>query len=850
MSAFISHSSKDKAFVRSVVSELGSMQVEFDEATFDFTLNVNAIRQALKRASMVAFFLSENSITSTFVAEEQRQALEAMGRSDIKRVLIFSIDKASYRDLPEWMREINVVQKVSNPKACARRIQSALVEIDAATPLSAIYLGRDEQEVELRRAVAVPKSVSPVVLHVSGFHGVGRRTFVEKSLKRILPRYYDSFLEVPTGRYQGIEDVYRALYQLQVVSSLQDTIIDFERFSLLNLQQQALDVATLVRGLADDGSMLFFVDDFGVFDEEGDYQDYWGEIIKALSDVDRPCIAFIQSRTQPFRFKNRYPRAFHIKIGELSESYGRELIALSLREEQIDFTESELQQLSGLVDGHPFNLRFVVGYARHYGLSNFLQDPGEFIEWKHRRGEDFLNELDFSGLSLDIISALAEYRNLSSDLLLAITDADPSEIQEELRALQDYCCVEYRNGFFHLSSPIREATRRDSRFIHDDLWHGKVAQIICDTIQEYAEDDGVPLGILEAATIAQIRGGAAPAYLKSLVLPSHLLMIAREHYDAHLRPQCIEFCKRAYEMKSRMTSDAQVETLRLWGLSAARSNDPNEYNFVISELRTYNYPTATRNRLFIEGFIARIRGQLDIAERKFKDAWDIAPRNPHINRELANLHCRQRRYSEAEQYARSTYDIQKTNPYIIDILLETLIGKKSLGQAVDQREIERLKAELKSQSRESETLFYNLREAQALLNSRDYSGASAQIDEAMMLNAAVPSAYFLGIEAEIGRRNVGGADSYLSKVKDLLAKQGQSEGDECKILEAEIMILVEKKQLVGAKAVLDKSRGIPSGFVSRLAQTLARAVMFDSHHSTADLNAWASQQLKGGLARG
>lgn len=49
MTAFISHSSKDKPFVRQVVDQLGSMQIEFDEVTFDYCLNVQAIRQALKR---------------------------------------------------------------------------------------------------------------------------------------------------------------------------------------------------------------------------------------------------------------------------------------------------------------------------------------------------------------------------------------------------------------------------------------------------------------------------------------------------------------------------------------------------------------------------------------------------------------------------------------------------------------------------------------------------------------------------------------------------------------------------------------------------------------------------------
>jgi hypothetical protein len=50
MKAFLSHSSKDKSFVARVAEELGKTQIEYDENTFQFTLNARAIREALKRS--------------------------------------------------------------------------------------------------------------------------------------------------------------------------------------------------------------------------------------------------------------------------------------------------------------------------------------------------------------------------------------------------------------------------------------------------------------------------------------------------------------------------------------------------------------------------------------------------------------------------------------------------------------------------------------------------------------------------------------------------------------------------------------------------------------------------------
>jgi len=77
--AFLSHSSKDKYFVRQVADLLGEGQCEYDEKSFEYTLNVRAIRNALARSNLFVYFLTAQSVTSSFVDEEQRTALEMRG---------------------------------------------------------------------------------------------------------------------------------------------------------------------------------------------------------------------------------------------------------------------------------------------------------------------------------------------------------------------------------------------------------------------------------------------------------------------------------------------------------------------------------------------------------------------------------------------------------------------------------------------------------------------------------------------------------------------------------------------------------------------------------------------------
>jgi TIR domain len=102
--AFLSHSSKDKYFVSQVASVLGPTQIEYDEQTFEFVLSVQAIRKAIARSELFVAFVSQNSLSSKFVEEEHRAALEARGRGELDKIIILTIDGTSYKALPSWLR--------------------------------------------------------------------------------------------------------------------------------------------------------------------------------------------------------------------------------------------------------------------------------------------------------------------------------------------------------------------------------------------------------------------------------------------------------------------------------------------------------------------------------------------------------------------------------------------------------------------------------------------------------------------------------------------------------------------------------------------------------------------------
>ncbi len=94
------------------------------------------------------------------------------------------------------------------------------------------------------------------------------------------------------------------------------------------------------------------------------------------------------------------------------------------------------------------------------------------------------------------------------------------------------------------------------------------------------------------------------------------------------------------------------------------------------------------------GLYARLRGLLDDAELRYREAYGIAQNNIHINRELASLYCKRKRYTEAETHARAAYQIAPTNPFIIDIMAEVLLGRQGMGFPVDPDELSQVMRDL------------------------------------------------------------------------------------------------------------------------------------------------------------
>lgn len=844
MKAFLSHSSKDKSIVRKIADRLGCARCEYDEYTFEYTLNSKAIRTALARSDIFVLFLSENSTGSSFVDEEIRHSLDLRAQGKLKKILIFPLDDTSYKALPEWMQSINNVIRLSSYHSIYRKIESELFELEMINSQSSmIVIPREEEEQELRKALSKPPGDAPIALHIVGHTGIGRRTLLREALKKTFPRQIQTFIQIPLGKFEGPNEFYRRLYELFVVSSIDRQISDFEKFRNSSEEEQVELLCDLFIEVGKGEEFIIVDDQGGVYTDSGNYQTYLVSLVDKLRGASRPFVGFIQTRMMPLRYREENIGSFHQHLTSMSDTQISQLTSFSLKDSKVDYSAKQLSDICLLLDGNPINVKLAMKAIGSYGLASFIADPSILIEWKRRRAEDFLSKIEFCNTEIDILSVLFDYRYVGLEIIIDILTDEIGEITTSLRRLEEYCCIERSGSLYTIPSALRDAIGRDRRFQKKDSWRKAAASKIVDVVSKYNGDDRAPVSLLETAAIASIIADKPKLLISRYILPSYYVTLALRAYQDDRQKAAIDFSNLAWDGKNNLTTDAKIEVLRIRGLASARLGDEDGLNFALKELGTFpRDKVACRHKFFLEGFSLRLRRRLDDAEKKFLAAHKLAPRNLSINRELANIYRLRREFVEGESYARAAFGVAPTNPFILDILLECLLGKSQENIAVDHSEINRLLQDLAKYGDVPGSSFYQTRVAHDLFQRNMLPDALRAATKAIERTADFLPCRYLRAEIYLAMSNAQDARKDLNSINSILERRGGfSEIDEGKAVDLEIRILVEEFDFRSAIERLKNSQFLPFKSTVRLSKKIARAIK--EYPSSADNTSkkWASE---------
>lgn len=207
---FLSHSSKNKDYVRPIFEYFGGDRCIFDEMTFETGMQtLKEIFKGIDDADIFVFFISNDSLESPWVKKEIFQAQEHLNNDSKKLSQIFPIiidDSITYSDarIPDFLKTgfgAYNLRHIQNYKIACKKIEDQLTkfrmekELSFDTKLNFFY-GRDiekktfKEKLDERDENGKLRHIKCLV--ISGIDGIGRKAFARAALKdsQMMERYY------------------------------------------------------------------------------------------------------------------------------------------------------------------------------------------------------------------------------------------------------------------------------------------------------------------------------------------------------------------------------------------------------------------------------------------------------------------------------------------------------------------------------------------------------------------------------------------------------------------------------------------------------------------------------------
>jgi hypothetical protein len=382
---FLSLSYIDAKFVAEVRRRLPTGLAYFYEESFaNGKRLLEEMERTVQDALVFVLFASKIGQQSPWVGFEIDQArLQQIQRKN-HRVLVFPTDHSvQLSDLPNWLRSHWVPRAGWSASDIARYITAVLLEPNVGLSEGAPrVIGRGKTLDLLERITAdnIARSrVSPNVYFLTGFRGVGRRTFASYYIRNALAA--DANLafgpSLPLSGSADLVDLFQALRtEISPVLPSDAAIKERKAFEQLPLKHQVDEVVRLIRHFSELGQAVTFVSAGGFFEDRGDPKDW---VVPLISSILDPATVFVVSNRQmPPEIIQSTNNVVQLRVDELDDKDIRTLmIRTAERMGVVDFAVSD--ELVRAIGGHADVANAAVRLAAIKGTHILERDPHQLF---------------------------------------------------------------------------------------------------------------------------------------------------------------------------------------------------------------------------------------------------------------------------------------------------------------------------------------------------------------------------------------------------------------------------------------------------------------------------------------
>jgi TIR domain len=561
---FLSLSYVDRDFAAQVRSKLPSGLAYFYEESFENgELLLAAMERAVKDAAIFVLFASKKGQESPWVKFEIDQARLQHLQNPNHRVLVFPTDpNVVISDLPAWMRAHWIPRAGYSPADVARYITTVLLEPNVGVSTGAIQVvGRGKTPDRLTQLAADHFGrfkKSPAVYFLTGFRGVGRRTFSSYFMRNALsPNVNLPYGPVlPISAQADLADIHRALRtEISPTINPAEVLRENDAFRALNLAGQVQEVIRLMKHFFQLGQAVTVVTSGGFFEDKGEPKEWVMPLFDAMPDG--AVLFAISNRHIPPKYLEGHAAVLQMRVEELTDKDVRALMVFTakrLRVENFSISDSLVQAIGG----HADVANAAVRLAAINGVHVLERDPKQLFDVQNTILIENIEGEALTPTQRKILCLLSWVPAFLGNLLEKVLQADRVPTDEIIAALENLilsCLVVSSGANYAISPSIRLIYRRFNPTPAELI--KLFSKVLSDEWEAAKRAGQFRIDLFDSFVFMHaLEGTALPKELVSLLTPGTLFDVIRDTYargkdaaDKEALEQVISWGKVAEQMK-------------------------------------------------------------------------------------------------------------------------------------------------------------------------------------------------------------------------------------------------------------------------------------------------------------
>ncbi len=681
---FLSHSSKQKWYVKIVAEKLGEENIIFDEWTFEpGERTLDEIFKTLDISDIFCLFISEDALESKWVMQEINKAQQLVTDSKIKIFYPIIIDTNIKHDdsrIPNWIKENYNLRYIAKPSKAAERIKNhrRILNLEYSSTnkqLDQLFIGRTELRKIFQDRIYDSSKLSPQIIIISGFPSIGRRKFLTHMLRDSAKIRFGYEAEIITMTNKAsIEDFIQLLYDLGYSNSSPEITK-----GLINqpMNEKLSICKDLLLELKSQKGLIYILDNYSVVMEDGTVVDWYWDLIELLGNDDKLYMCVIsRARFRPvtIRFSDKI---FTLNLPELNPNERQNLFTALLEIYDIELTRDQIDNIIPLFNGFPDQIFFAIDVIRSEGYDYLFKNSSVLVEFNYDKVHALIFRFknDFSDNLLSILSYFdfVSYSYLQIILLDEFTPA-----LDLIEKLVLNCVVEHVGGdkeYLRLNDVVRDYISRSSRKLKS-VYLDRIKNCSKSVLSNYdsaSEDISAWfISVKEALKNGDVIDD-------SILIPSHFLSAMKELYNVEKRyNQVIALAERVLENEKFLDARICHEVRYYLCQALARLRDPS----MLQEVQKIH----GLDHNYLLGFYYRLNGRYDDAINALNEVLTTYGDSFKVMREIVLSYVNLDQFSSAINLARKVFNRDKSNAYNLQSYFRCLI--KLFGSEA--------KAELKS----------------------------------------------------------------------------------------------------------------------------------------------------------